>query len=133
MAITPLKQVIFKDLDIKFQAHPETGQLSVLKNHAAITRSIKNLVFTNKYESLFKPNVYSNVYASLFDNFDPITAQVLRNDVRDVINNYEPRAELISISLQEELDLNGITITVTYRPLNMAEPVTIDVFLERIR
>jgi phage baseplate assembly protein W len=133
MATRPLKDIIFKDLDITFAKHPITNQPAVLKNENAISRAVKNLVLTNKYERRFRPNVYSDVIASLFENFDPITVQIISNDVKNVVKNYEPRAELLRVNLVEDLDHNGFTISITYRPLNFKDLVIIDVFIERVR
>lgn len=133
MTTRATKQNIFKDLNIKFSAHPETGQLTVLNNEAAISRAIRNLVLTNKYERLFQPTIYSNLPASLFENFGALQAQVLRNAIRDVINSYEPRAELLNITLRDDLDRNGIDVSIIYRPINSSVPVTINLLLERVR
>ena len=133
MATRPIKEILYKDLDITFAKHPITNQPAVLKNENAISRAVKNLVLTNKYERRFQPTVYSDVVASLFENFDPVTVQVIKNDIRNVIRNYEPRADLIRIDLHDNLELNGIDVTIVYRPLNAKELVNIAVFLERTR
>lgn len=130
---TPLKEILYKDLDITFSMHPYTKQPAVLKNSNAISRAVKNLVLTNRNERLFQPYVYSNVVATLFENFDPITVQILKNDITNVIKNYEPRAEIIRLDVVENFDNNGLDVTIRYKPLNSKEVVEIDLFLERTR
>lgn len=125
---------IYRDLDLSFKPHPETGNLSVLTNENAIKQAVKNLVLTNKGERLFQPKIYSGVTGSLFDGFDPILLQKLRSAIRDVINNYEPRAELVRLDITDNLDeKNGIDITITLKPINLQSQIIIEVFLERIR
>lgn len=124
----------YKDININFLAHPETGQLSVLKNENAIKQQIKNLVLTNRYETLFRPDVYGGIYDAQFDSFDPITVQKIKTAIKDVIENYSSnRAELISLTLENDLDHNGIAVQITFVPMTSNTPVTVDIFLSRIR
>lgn len=128
------KKPLFIDLDLMFKAHPETGALSTLKNEEAIKQEIKNLIFTNKYEKLFQPNIYGDLHASLFESFDPISVQAIKAAIRDVINNYVDRAELVEITLTDRLeDSNGIEVTVIVKPVNFQKAITIELFLVRIR
>lgn len=133
MSTRPLKEITFKDLGLSFDKHPLTNQPSVVKNENAISRSIKNLVLTSQYERLFQPFVFSDVKSSLFDNHDPITVQMIKTSIEDVIASYEPRAKLISVELVDRLELNAYEVTVTYMPLNTKSVVSVEMFLERIR
>lgn len=133
MPLVPLKEIIYKDLDLTFAKHPVTNQPAVLKNANAISRSIKNLVLTNRFERLFQPNTYSDVVATLFENFDPITVQILKNAIIDVIKNNEKRAQLMDVIINEDFDNNGLEVTVMYMPLNAREIVEVRIFLERTR
>jgi phage baseplate assembly protein W len=133
MASTITKKDVFKDLSLKFFAHPETGAVPVLKNENAIKQQVKNLIFTNRYETLFRPNVYGGIYDALFDGFDPVTVQTVKSSIEDVINNYAKRAELLEITLTDRSDQNAIEVTVIIKPLNFPNPVTIQFFLQRTR
>jgi phage baseplate assembly protein W len=134
MSSTITKKDVFKDLSLKFLAHPETGAVPVVKNENAIKQQVKNLIFTNRYETLFRPNVYGGIYDALFDSFDPITVQSVKQAIQDVINNYAKRAELLEISLTDRLDdENAIEVTVVIKPLNFPNAVTINFFLQRTR
>lgn len=132
---TKIKTVpIYKDLDLSFKAHPDTGNLSVMINENAIKQAVKNLVLTNRGERLFQPDIFSGVSGSLFDGLDPILLQTLRSNIRDVINNYEPRTELIEITITDNLDdKNGIDVTIVLKPVNLQSQIVINLFLERIR
>ena len=56
----------FKDISASFQINPLTNDLIVIKNTNAIARSIRNLIFTQKGERPFEPNLGSGVYGFLF-------------------------------------------------------------------
>jgi phage baseplate assembly protein W len=129
----PIQDVVYADIDISFARHPVTKQLITLKNERSISQAVKNLVLTNSYERPFKPTLYGGVTEQLFDNFDPISMARMEEQVKTVLRNYEPRAELLNVNVNPDYDRNGFIISIFYRPLNKKEPVKIDVFLERVR
>ena len=52
----------FKDISLSFQPHPVTGDIPVLKNERAISRSVRNIVETIPGEKFFDPSFGSEVY-----------------------------------------------------------------------
>ena len=87
----------FKDISMSFKINPINSDLIATKNETAIARSVRNLVFTRPGEKFFNPNLGSKVYESLFDNMDEVSASVVEDDIKDTIDNYEPRVRLISV------------------------------------
>ena len=45
-----IKEPIFKDIPLSFNAHPVTGLIKALTNREAVKQSVKNIVLTNHYE-----------------------------------------------------------------------------------
>ena len=65
---------------------------------------------------------------------DPITAHVLTQQIELVIENFEPRAKLISVRAQPNLDRNEYECTIEFYVANApTELVDLTVFLERLR
>lgn len=128
-----VKKVEYKDIDIHFQANPNGGDVPYLANDKAITQAIKNLVFTNLYERPYKSKIASDVLRSLFENFTPAAVNILRNRIRDVIVNYEPRADLIDVTIDWRDEYHEMKVDILYRPMNARDPITITVFLEKLR
>ena len=95
----PLERVSqgFKDLSMTFQANPLNDDLIVLKNANAIARSVRNIVFTLPGEKFFEPTFGSRITESLFENIDDIAGGIIEDHIRQSINNYEPRVELIDV------------------------------------
>ena len=87
-------QNVFKDLDLDFEAHPVTGDISKLSNEEAVKRSIRNLVLLNHYEIFTHPEIASGVTQLLFENMETNTARVIQRLITELIKNFEPRAEL---------------------------------------
>ena len=97
-------------------------------------RSIRNLVLINFYEKPFHPEIGSGIRDMLFENMTPITAVVLARKVEDVIENFEPRARLISVRSLPNLDRNEYEVTIEFFVVNTpTELVDMTVFLEVLR
>ena len=104
----------FKDLSMSFQVNPLNYDLIATKNETAIARSIRNLIFTLRGERFFNSNLGSGVSKVLFENMDEITASVLQDEIKNTIDNYEPRVDLISVDVSPNYDTNEFYTTITY-------------------
>ena len=105
----------FKDISLTFQVNPITFDIIDIRNETSIARSIRNLVLTLRGERFFNQNLGSRVNKLLFDNMDELTAASIQSEIRTVINNYEPRVELISVNAIPNYDENQFDINITYR------------------
>ena len=104
----------FLDLSASFQSSPLSSDLLVLKNENAIARSVRNLVLTIQGERPFAPILGSNVNNLLFENIDKLTAAAIRTEIRNTIENYEPRVEVNEIIVDPNYDNNEFNVTVQY-------------------
>jgi phage baseplate assembly protein W len=113
----PLERVSkgFKDLSMSFQVNPLNYDLIALKNENAIARSIRNLVLTYPGERFFNENLGSRVSRSLFENIDEISASVIKDEIENTIQNYEPRVILIDVIVEPDYDNNEFNVTINYR------------------
>ena len=95
----PLERVSqgFKDLSASFQSNPLNSDLIAIKNETAISRSIRNIVFTLSGEKFFNEDFGSNVSRSLFENIDSISANLIEDEIKVSINRFEPRVRLIDV------------------------------------
>jgi phage baseplate assembly protein W len=123
----------YADLDLDFIPNPSTGDVNILGGDQAIKRSIRNLVMTNFYERKFQSTIGSDASALLFDLATPLTAIYLQNAISAVINNFEPRVRLNTVTVIDDSDNNGYNVTIEYTILNRNLPVVSSLFLERIR
>jgi len=88
--------------------------LIAIKNETAIARSIRNLVLTQPGERFFNQNLGSKVNQSLFENIDDISASILRDEIRNTIQNYEPRVELIDVVVTPNYGDYEFSVNVSY-------------------
>ena len=123
----------WSDLDLDFQSHPVTKDIVIKTDVEAVKRSVRNLILTNRYERPFQPQIDGGVTRHLFENSTPMTKHNVEAAVRTAINNFEPRAEVLDVFVGGDLDRNGFDVTITFRVVNTPDPVTIELFLERLR
>ena len=120
----PLERVKqgYKDLSMSFKSNPLTDDLIGLKNESAISRSIKNLVFTQKGEKFFDPDFGSEIFASLFENIDEVTAITIQDDIEYMIKMHEPRVELKNVDAIPNYDNNQFDVLIVYQIVGQDTP-----------
>ena len=111
MAIQRISRA-FKDISLSFEPHPITKDLPVLKNEAAIRRSVRNIVQTIPTEKFFNSIFGSDVRGSLFEFVDFGTASVISDQIMISINNFEPRVNNLQVEVLPRPDRNAFDITV---------------------
>jgi phage baseplate assembly protein W len=104
----------FKDISMSFQVNPLNNDLISITNETAIARSVRNLIFTLPGERFFNQNLGSRVSKVLFENMDEISASVIKDEIENTINNYEPRVDLISVEVSPNYENNEFNVTINY-------------------
>ena len=100
---------------MSFKVNPLNNDIIDIKNENAIARSIRNLVMTLKGEIPYEPEVGSNTNRLLFDNMDPVTLDLLKDDIKLTIENYEPRVTLYDVQVNPNYDNNEVNVRVSYK------------------
>jgi phage baseplate assembly protein W len=123
----------FSDIDMGFLAHPVSRDVSKKYDENSIKQSIRNLILTKNYERPFRSNVGSQIKALLFEPITPMITAVMKRTIENTINTYEPRVNLLDISVLLSPDNNGVYVTVVFAIVNTSTPISVDLFLERTR
>ena len=112
----PLERVSqgFKDISMSFKFNPLNGDLIALKNANAISRSIRNIVFTTPGEKFFNEDFGSDISRSLFENIDDLTASNIRDQIRRSIINFEERVDLREVVVLPSFDRNAFDVIIRY-------------------
>ena len=105
----------FKDINLSFEPHPVTKDLTVLRNENAIKRSVRNIVQTIPTERFFNSILGSDVRNLLFDNFvDFGTASAIEDQIKIAIQNFEPRVDNLQVNVVPRPDQNEFTVNVLF-------------------
>ena len=124
----------YVDLDLFFQKKIPNKDVNTITDIQAVKRSVRNLVLLNPYEKPFHPEISSGIRRMLFELMTPFVAAQLTKKVEDVINNFEPRARLVSVRSIPDYDRNAYEVSVEFYVVNApTELVDLTVMLERLR
>jgi hypothetical protein len=125
---------VWKDIDMKFTNHPLTNDVNRTFDVESVKRSVKNLILTDYGERPFQPWIGSNIKALLFEQMDPFTISVLKDQIKILLENFEPRVILYNLEIND-LDSNELRVTIYFTLVNSisGEVFSIDTFLERIK
>lgn len=112
MAIKPSRS--YKDLSFTFTKNPLTKDLVLLKNDNAIKRALLNLFSFKKGEKFFAGNFGSGIPDLLFEVFDYATAGMIRDEITNLINRFEPRVNVLNIAVDLNDDEYTYDIQIEY-------------------
>ena len=123
----------YKDLDFSFKQNPNTNDVGIKKNNAAVIQSCLNILRTNHGERPFDYNFGANLRAYLFENMTNVTAANMATNIQVALKNYEPRIEVLNVNVKAQAAENDVFITVTGRVKSTNEIIDIATTIERLR
>ena len=126
------RAVDYLDIDLTFAKRP-SGDIYKKKDAAAVKQSIKNLLLTDFYEKPFQPFFGANLRAMLFELADEDTEDEVEENIINAINKYEPRAEILTITVNVLPDQNDMRVSVYFKIISTEETVTFTTNLSRLR
>jgi phage baseplate assembly protein W len=127
------KPLVYSDFYSNFDLELVKKDLLSYKNEDSVKRSIRNILLTDRGERFFNPTFGSDIRKMLFENFSPSTEQVVADLIKTAIGNHEPRANVIDVNVSGNADQNSMYINIVFSVINKAEPVTLELILNRIR
>ena len=124
----------FKDLSITFKKHPVNYDLVQVKDKAAIVQAITGLLLTRKGERPFQPDLGCDVSNLLFEPMDSATSALIKSEIRDTLNRYEPRIRVGAITCYPDFQNNGYEVEMNFSIVGREDTsVAVEFFLERTR
>ena len=127
------RQETYKDLDFSFKQNPNTNDVGIKKNNAAVIQSCLNILRTNHGERPFDYNFGANLRAYLFENMSNTTAANMATSIEVALINYEPRIRVLNVNIQTKPEDNEVFITVTGQVVSNNEIIDISTTIERLR
>jgi phage baseplate assembly protein W len=122
----------FTDLSVSFNRNPVTDDLVTVKDEAAVTQAIKNLILTKFGEKLMNPSIGSDVYNMLFEPLDAFSGMELRDKILNTITNFEPRVDVLDMTVSAVEDTDDlISVQMTYRIIGEPKIIQSQFILER--
>jgi len=123
---------LYSDLDLTFTKKP-SGDVYKKTDAAAVKQAVKNLLLTNIGEKPFNPFFGGGLNDLLFELADDETNVLLTEQITSAIENFEPRAKLLSIVPNIQPDNNTARVKVEFQIVNTSETVTFETTVIRLR
>lgn len=122
----------YKDIDLTFTNKPN-GEIFTKRDAAAVKQSVKNLIQTNHFEKPFAPFFGADIRSLLFELADEDVEDEILDNVKDAIERYEPRAQLLNVKVVARPDNNSIAVTIEFKVINTEEIVSLTTSVNRLR
>ena len=120
----------FKDINLSFKRHPVTNDVVTIRDEDAIKRSVRNIIFTILGEKPFEPEFGSIINEALFELNTDLNEIRISDEIKNSLENYEPRISGISVSVSVYPDSNEMNCTVQYDITGIPAPTQeVDVLL----
>ena len=112
----------FRDISLSFEPHPVTKDITILRDTACIRTSVNNIVQTIRGERFFDELFGSNVRSSFFEFVDLANAASIETEIREAIQNFEPRVSELDVTVDAIPDDNTFEVTLVFSLIGEAAP-----------
>ncbi len=112
----------FKDISLSFTRSPITNDLVALKNEDAIKKSVVNLCRTRLTDRFFNELLGTSIEDALFELVGEDIGVSLEEEIKTLLTNFEPRIKLTQVNIEDDIDENGLYITIRYNIVGLPFP-----------
>ena len=127
------KKKPWRDLDLSLKIHPIRKDIIPLKDDVAIKNAVKNLLISNFFERPIQDDLGANLRGLLFEPAGFITEIQLRDNIRTVLNKYEPRVRVTNIDITDLSQQNAYKIIVNFKIKEYDSAASVEIILRRLR
>jgi len=123
----------YTDIDFDLTLNATTQDIYKVYDLNAVKQSVKNLVLTNFYGRPFHPEIGSSIRGLLFENWSPIVEFAMKENIKAVIDSFEPRADVVDVRCSFDDKSNTLYVEVDLYLYALMQEATVDFVLERAR
>lgn len=124
----------YSDFRVNVDIHPLKGDLVPLEDADAVKRSIRNLLTTRPGER-FYDNIAlgSGLDDVLFENVTREFEEVVSDQIKRTLANYEPRAIVKQVAVKAQEDQNRYAVDLMFSVKNLPSVFSLSLLLYRVR
>ena len=126
MSTTVARTNTFTDIDLSFRASPITGDIAKKKDVEAIKQSCLNILKTNRGEKPFDPSFGTDIRKQLFENFDPLIKESLKEEIDLALTLLEPRVKVLTVDVEDLSSRNALEFRIEVE-IQSAEPTITEI------
>lgn len=93
---------------------PIEGRFTPIQGIDEVNQCIQLLIATIPGERVMRPEYGCRLYSRIWDNLDSVASEGLK-DIRDAIDNYEPRIDLVSVGSKISRDEGLVVFFIQYK------------------
>lgn len=124
----------YSDFDLAFRSSAVTSDLVLKRGAESVKQAVLNILLTNSGERPFMSAFGGNVRSFLFENFDAVTEDLIEENIRTALRNYEPRVRVLECVVDADEDNNRINVRLEIEILSPAQTTTtVEFTVERQR
>jgi len=125
--------VVYRDFVLPFTRDLTNDSVITVVNERSVQQEIANIVLTIKGERFYNSAFGSRTNAMLFEPLTENTAILLRDEIKQSLNNYCQRANNPIVNVIANDDLNGYIVNVQFTIINIQQQFSVDILLQRVR
>ncbi|MFK5882921.1 MAG: GPW/gp25 family protein [Candidatus Izemoplasma sp.] len=123
----------FKDTDLNLNLNPLTLDFANLSHLDSVKKRVKTLVQTKLYDRPYQPALGSQVEGMLFEFGSFTTLKLIQEMIVDLILEFEPAIDSVSVSVTEMIPGPGMRIFVQFRVIEIQQEATLEIIHNRVR
>lgn len=116
----------YTDIDLNFEANA-SGDISVIYDEDCVKQSLKNIIFTNikEYSIYHIEDFGSKINYYLGEKINKVILLAIEDEIRNSIENYDERIELIYITSLQNNNQYEIKIQYKIKNMNLNDELTL--------
>jgi hypothetical protein len=127
------ENILYKDLDLSLIPHPLTGDISPKINAEAVKRSLRHLMFWEKWDVPFSSIHHNHLRDDLFELPSNPVKSSIRSKIEWLIKTFEPRVKISEIEVELTRDESSYEITLMYTIQSLLIDDKISFYIQRVR
>ena len=130
--VSEASQQKFVDIDLRFNRHPATNDLSVKVGSAAVSQSLRNICLTNAGDIDEDSAFGVGIRNYLGEQFGPIEVLALKQRILDQCARYEPRAEIFEVLVDFDEASYTLRVRINYFVVNVLVEESVIIEVSRV-
>lgn len=122
----------YRDFDLTFKPHPGTGDCLKKTDVNAVKASLKNILFGGPFDVPFNPTYGGSIRNMLFELSSPALFAMTKRKILLAISEFEPRAEIEDLYVNDNSDNNALDIGVLFYVKGNPQKQTLNYSLTRV-
>lgn len=97
----------------------------------AVRNALYNIFSTKKGQKILSPEFGTSLEQFLFESITPVMGQIIGENILSSLSRYEPRIEVLNITVVPNADENFYKIKLTFKFIDINKSSSIDILMDK--